>query len=606
MAADAELVGVTPVMEAWEIHQPQDAEGAGGAEGSSADLTQLEGAAHERRHWVRLTAVCNNRCDFCHDSPHQDGTMLDPEVLRAKIRQGRDEGAQRLILSGGEATIHPAFLDLVAYGREVGYDWIQTVTNGRVFSYGSFARKAAEAGLNEATFSMHGHTPALHDALVGAKGAFMQATKGIRNLQKTGRVVVNLDVVINKQNLTALPAIIDFYLGLGIREFDLLWLVPFGRAWEHRDALFIDRVAPPPGLAAAIRRARAAGATLWTNRLPPQLLEGVEELIQDPHKLQDEVHGRKPEFEDWLLRDQPMRCRQPERCSHCFIEHLCDAIERREEARAQDRVEALLVQGALPDPAWLARAERIDVRARTLARATALAAAVRAAQPEIPLHVEIAPGEDAAPPASDEASTATPNTPATSTPEATVDAAADLAGLLTHTPARVASSDPAILDALLAAAVPLEVVLDQRSAPWVADNAAGLLNAAGRAFVSARTYLTRSATLEHGVVPARALAPLQDQRGHGGQGGAPALTLVNLPACTLPGARAVDEPAAHPAATLEAMAQRADMEAFTDAHILHGYRAKSIRCETCAAHDRCRGLAINHVRAFGLESLRPL
>ncbi len=577
MAADVELVGVTPFMEAWEIHQPQGPDAAGAP---GADVTQLEGAAHERRHWVRLTAVCNNRCDFCHDSPHQDGTMLDPEALRAKIRQGRAEGAQRLILSGGEATIHPAFLDLVAYGREVGYEWIQTVTNGRVFSYASFARKAARAGLNEATFSMHGHTPALHDALVGAKGAFVQATKGIRNLQKTGQVVVNLDVVINKQNLAALPAIIDFYLGMGIREFDLLWLVPFGRAWEHRDALFIDRVAPPPGLAAAIRRARAAGAILWTNRLPPQLLEGVEELIQDPHKLQDEVRGRKPEFEDWLLRGQPMRCRQPERCSHCFIEHLCDAIEGREEARARDRVEALLVEGEVPDRGWLAQAERVDVRARSIPEAAALAAAVREARPEVSLRVEIAGTASAA-----EAEAAPP---------------LDLAPLRAQAPERVASSEPAVLDALLGGEAPWEIVLDRRSATWLAEHREEVRAAGARVFVSARTYLTRSAALESGVVPAEALAPLVEGSG------APAFTLVNLPPCAAPGARVVDEPAAHPAATLEAMAQRADMEAFTDAHILHGYRAKSIRCETCAAHDRCRGLAINHVRAFGLGSLRPL
>ena len=62
------------------------------------------------------------------------------------------------VISGGEGSIHPKFVDFVRYAREVGYSRVQTVTNGYMFSKRDFYLKAVEAGLGEITFSLHGHT----------------------------------------------------------------------------------------------------------------------------------------------------------------------------------------------------------------------------------------------------------------------------------------------------------------------------------------------------------------------------------------------------------------------------------------------------------------
>ena len=94
---------------------------------------------------------------------NQDGSQIDAESLKAYIALGRKMGRERLILSGGEASVHPDFVELIRYGREVGYEWIQTVTNGMMFAYKGFARACAKAGLDEATVSMHGHTARLQD-----------------------------------------------------------------------------------------------------------------------------------------------------------------------------------------------------------------------------------------------------------------------------------------------------------------------------------------------------------------------------------------------------------------------------------------------------------
>jgi phosphate transport system permease protein len=47
-----------------------------------------------------------------------------------QIVEGRKKGANRLILSGGEPTMHPNFLDFVKLGQSAGSPKIQTVPNG--------------------------------------------------------------------------------------------------------------------------------------------------------------------------------------------------------------------------------------------------------------------------------------------------------------------------------------------------------------------------------------------------------------------------------------------------------------------------------------------
>ena len=291
------------------------------------DPIQRERAVHERRLWVRLTRACNNRCLFCLDADVQDGQMRDLSELKEEIRSGSQDGCARLILSGGEPSLHPDYLELVAFGRLAGYEWIQSITNGRMFAYRSFAEQAVVAGLREATCSMHGHTPELHDRLVAVKGAFEQSLEGIAHLQDLG-AVVNVDVVINALNIQFLPDILGFFIGRGISEFDLLWMVPFGRAWKNRSELFCDHEKAAPFLQQALDQARKAKVVIWTNRLPPNLLEGFEEFIQDPHKLHDEVRGRRSEFASRLRTGNPLICQENERCSYCYIRGFCEAFEK--------------------------------------------------------------------------------------------------------------------------------------------------------------------------------------------------------------------------------------------------------------------------------------
>ncbi|MDD5628717.1 MAG: radical SAM protein [Elusimicrobia bacterium] len=278
----------------------------------------------EKRHWVRLTRCCNQRCLFCHDRGAQDGGAAAWDALRRDLDRGRRQGLRRVVLSGGEPTLHPRYLAVVRLAKRLGYTHIQTITNGRRFCYPDFLRAALAAGLNEVTFSLHGHTAALHDRLTRVPGSFVQALAGLRAALAAPGLIVSVDVVINRLNLPVLRRLLEFYIAVGVREFDLLALVPFGDAWRNRGELFCD-FSDPRQLAQlhrALRLSRRPDLHIFTNRLRADHLEGFESLVQSPEKILDEVRGRR-----WLLARYLGSGRVPgcagAACPQCFMRDFC-------------------------------------------------------------------------------------------------------------------------------------------------------------------------------------------------------------------------------------------------------------------------------------------
>ena len=288
-----------------------------------------ERVANVRKHWVRLVTACNSRCVFCLDTDTPRNVYLTDDDVRREIKRGRDElHADKIILSGGEASIHPKFADFVRYAKDIGYDRVQTVTNGVMFSKREFYQNAVAAGLGEITFSLHGHTPELHDRLTGTPGAFHKLMKGMMRAIREGRIIVNIDVCINKQNVPFIDQIVELALSVGVREFDLLHVIPQGAAFQNRNDLFYDPVEHLPRLQKVFRLTRHPNVVIWTNRFPVEFLEGLEDLIQDPHKMLDEVNGRRFQVRRYLDEAVPLECRDKERCQYCFIEPFCNTADR--------------------------------------------------------------------------------------------------------------------------------------------------------------------------------------------------------------------------------------------------------------------------------------
>jgi MoaA/NifB/PqqE/SkfB family radical SAM enzyme len=576
-----------------------------------------EDAAHEKRNWVRLTFACNDHCIFCLDSNTHDGSMRSREEVRAQIVDGRRKGATRLILSGGEPTIHPQYVDFIKLGRQAGYEKIQTVTNGRLFSYGDFLSRCLDAGLDEITFSIHGHNAKVHDALVGTKGAFDEELKGLKGALADGRPIVNVDIVVNRGNVKHLPDMLKFFTELGVGEFDLLQVVPFGRAFdEGRDTLFYDLFEMRPYLQAALAYSKRPDVHLWMNRFPPQHLEGYEHLIQDPYKLNDEVRGRKEEYERLLTHGEWLDCRDPARCKYCYLERLCDTLEgvmTTVDTRAFDVVrvdtEWESMQPAVfgGDPASRQRAEdkeRARVELSETKRSLPIVGTPTAA-PGRPVVLLEALIEEASPttllvvaPDMARASGALARFPSLTNVELHLGEYAGLAEALAQggalagrTLVRTTTDRVEAAQSLLAleATFDVEVLLTQETAKWLLSQELP----SPRLSLRQPTYERLTEAAERDV---DLHAFFHDFRHP--------LATVDIPAC-------VSGRAPQPRRkTLDTAMMTVDgkLEIFRYArrYIMDGYSTKSLRCTDCRENAACDGMHINQIRAHGYAVMRPI
>jgi MoaA/NifB/PqqE/SkfB family radical SAM enzyme len=584
------------------------------AAGVADKVTSHEDAAHEKRNWVRLTFDCNDHCIFCLDSEAHNGDMRDRDDVKRQILDGRRAGATRLILSGGEPTIHPSYVEFVHLGRQAGYTKIQTVTNGRMFSYGDFLERCLDAGLSEITFSIHGPNAKIHDALVGTKGAFEQEITGLRSAlahrsaSAYGLPIVNIDIVVNRGNVRVLPEMLALFYSMGVKEFDLLQVVPFGRAFtDGRDTLFYDLAEMRPYLQEALAFSKKPDVHIWMNRFPPQHLEGYEHLIQDPYKLNDEVRGRKEEYARLLDEGTWLDCREPARCKYCYLQRLCDTLEdviatvddkRFDVVRVDADWEAKQPPVFGGDPASARRSkEEAQRAAQNGKRGLPLFEAKRATTTlEGLVDASAATTLLVCAPNVEKALEQVARFPGLAQVDLELEDYTGLAealggALQGRTIARVTAATPAQAAALLAIVAPFEVTLalTRETAAWVLSLAE----------VPSRIAL-RQPNYERLTEASANDVDLRDFFGRFARD----VPVDNVPACILG-----REPRAQRAVLDTAMmtpAGRLEIFRYTRRYILEEYRTKSLRCTTCKHFEKCDGMHVNYVRAHGYGVMQPV
>jgi len=161
---------------------------------SSACLAQID-----------LTNRCNMRCPICFANSGAAGYVFEPpyeEVIRQLqvLRDLRPTPCTAVQFTGGEPTIHPQFLRIVAAAGEMGFSHIQVATNGIRLADYQFARRAAEAGVHTLYLQFDGVGPEPHRQTRNYPGIWEKKLAAIENARRTGMKVCLVPTILKGVN----------------------------------------------------------------------------------------------------------------------------------------------------------------------------------------------------------------------------------------------------------------------------------------------------------------------------------------------------------------------------------------------------------------------
>ncbi len=144
---------------------------------------------------------CNNNCNFC-ESLGGKGKSVPIEQIKKEIDFAERAGIY-VTLCGGEPAMHPKFFEILEYANQKGVK-VKLVTNGRMFSYMSFARRVFES-VNRFEISVFGLLFE-HNNITKVPGSYEQMQKGVKTiLSLNGRIsfefILNGDSVVGFEEM---------------------------------------------------------------------------------------------------------------------------------------------------------------------------------------------------------------------------------------------------------------------------------------------------------------------------------------------------------------------------------------------------------------------
>ena len=170
---------------------------------------------------IFLNYNCNAKCVFCSQENFDKSLNAPLRDIMRRVLTGHRQGYKKLGFTGGEPTLHPDVVKVVAFAKAAGFGFIRIQTNGIRLSDAAFCRRLADAGLTYCKFSVESHRPEVHDRLVGVPGAFEKVLAGIKNLKKLS-VRIGMNILLTAENYKELPETLEFFMKRGVGDFVII------------------------------------------------------------------------------------------------------------------------------------------------------------------------------------------------------------------------------------------------------------------------------------------------------------------------------------------------------------------------------------------------
>lgn len=188
---------------------------------------------------AELTYRCPLACAYCSNplelAAYDD--ELSTDEWRRVLREAADLGALQCHFSGGEPLLRRDLVDLVACANELGM-YTNLVTSAMGFSRRR-AEELRDAGLDHVQVSIQADEPHTSDELAGVR-SFHRKIEAARLVKEMGWPLT-LNVVLHRQNIDRVGALVDAADDLGADRVELANTQYYGWALRNRAALLPSR-----------------------------------------------------------------------------------------------------------------------------------------------------------------------------------------------------------------------------------------------------------------------------------------------------------------------------------------------------------------------------
>lgn len=219
---------------------------------------------------------CDSRCTFCFTEWIRYAPQLTSEQIRYALGEARSiPTLDSVVFSGGEPTLRPDLLGLIAYAVHLGYSEIGLQSNGHKLAASDYAEELATAGVTNGLISLHGSQAATHDRITAHLGSF---EKVCRALAVASRRITSIEVnyVVCKQNVREVVEVVDLINrlapGAAIRySFPIIE----GAAYENIAVVVPDMTSYARWVSAARIRAEHLGIEVSSANVPACISEAT-------------------------------------------------------------------------------------------------------------------------------------------------------------------------------------------------------------------------------------------------------------------------------------------------------------------------------------------
>lgn len=273
---------------------------------------------------LKIGFRCNNLCKFCVQGDKRNLLPAkDIEEIKKDLKEAFRKNKTEVVLTGGEPTLHPNFLEIIKLTKSIGFKNIQIQTNGRMFAYPDFCIKTIEAGATEFSPAVHGPNAKIHDFLTSIPGSFNQTTQGIKNLKNLRQGVIT-NTVITARNYRHLPEIAKLLVSLNVDQFQFAFIHISGRAAENKNWIVPKKSQIMPYVKKGLDIGIKAGKKVMTEAIPYCFMQGYEDYIAEKIIPEGSVFDIDFSIEDYGdYRRNEGKVKGPQ-CPECKYYKICE------------------------------------------------------------------------------------------------------------------------------------------------------------------------------------------------------------------------------------------------------------------------------------------